>query len=124
MKHPLYSPCVLTKSPLLLQPVVSYIISACLLIGGQERWTNTRGTGGELIRPTLGNCDCLSLCCIKRVNMRFTCDSEQFYLFIKVNPFDLIQKGRVIFYNEKQINSKHIYLGPVGLLFVMQQLNG
>lgn len=51
-------PSVLNKSPLLLQPVFSYISSVCLLIGGQDRGrANTRGAGREHARPTRANCD-------------------------------------------------------------------
>lgn len=49
---------VLNKSPLLLQLVFGYIISQCLLIGGQEGGrTNTRGSSKEQMRPTSGNGD-------------------------------------------------------------------
>lgn len=44
--------------PLLLQLVFGYIISRCLLIGGQDGGrTNTRGSSKEQMRPTLGNGD-------------------------------------------------------------------
>lgn len=49
---------VLNKSPLLLQLVFGYIISQCLLIGGQEGGrTNTRGSSREQMRPAPGNGD-------------------------------------------------------------------
>lgn len=54
----LIHPSVLSKSPLLLQPVFSYISSVCLLIGGQDGGrANTRGAGREHARPTQANCD-------------------------------------------------------------------